>query len=152
MDSQLKAFNFTNRNEKDSIGLDFAPLLDLCIIVGLFVWLSSHFTFSPGIPVNLPQSSEKLQGMPCAAVLTVASKDALLLGGSRYQLQDIAPALRSLVQREQGPVSILLKMNKSSSMATFLRLCEIAQENGIKSVQIASESNDAQSPFIPAGD
>ena len=146
MDSQLKAFNFATRSDKDAFGLDFAPLLDLCIIVGLFVWLSSRFTFSPGIPVDLPKSSEQLPGIPCAAVLTVVGKDAFLLEGSRFELNDIAPALRKLSDREKGPISILLKMNQRSSMATFLSLCEIAQANGIQSVQIASESTDAGIP------
>lgn len=146
MDSQLKAFNFATRTEKDAFGLDFAPLLDLCMIVGLFVWLSSQFTFSPGIAVDLPQSSGKLQGIPCAAVLTVVGKDAFLLEGSRFELHDIAPALRKLAEREKGPISLLLKMNKRSSMATFLSLCEIAQANGIQSVQIASESIDTEIP------
>jgi len=146
MDSQLKAFHFSSQQEKESFGLDFTPLLDLCIIVGLFVWLSSQFTFSPGIPVNLPTSNEMLEGMPCAAVLTVASEDALLLEGGRYELKNIGPALRSLADRENAPVSLLLKMSNRSSMATFLSLSEIAQANGITSVQIASESREVEGP------
>ena len=142
MNSRLKAFHFATQPENDTFGLGFPALLDLCIIVGLYVWLSSRFTFSPGIPIDLPQSERELQGIPCAAVLTVAGKDALFLEGDRFELNGIAPALRALVEREKGPVSILLKMNKRSNMATFLSICEIARANGIQSVQIASESTN----------
>ncbi len=146
MHSRLKAFHFATQPENDAFGLGFAALLDLCIIVGLFVWLSSRFTFSPGISIDLPQSERALQGIPCAAVLTVAGKDALFLEGDRFKLNDIAPALRMLVKREKGAVSLLLKMNKSSNMATFLSICEIAQANGIQSVQIASGLANQGSP------
>jgi biopolymer transport protein ExbD len=146
MNSRLKAFHFATQPENDTFGLGFSALLDLCIIVGLFVWLSSRFTFSPGIPIDLPQSELELQGIPCAAVLTVAGKDALFLEGDRFKLNDIAPALRTLVEREKGSVSLLLKMNKSSNMATFLSICEIAQANGIQSVQIATGSTNKGSP------
>ena len=142
MNSQLKAFHFTTEIEKDSFGIGFAPLLDLCVVIVLFVWLSSQFTFSPGVPVDLPQSERELQGIPCAAVLTVAGRDALFLEGDRFELNDIAPALRALMEREKGPVSLLLKMNKRSNMATFLSICEIARANGIQSVQIASETTN----------
>jgi len=66
----------------------------------------------------------------------------LFLEGDRFELSDIAPALRTLAEREKGPVSLLLKMNKRSDMATFLSICEIARANGIQSVQIASESTN----------
>jgi len=148
MKSQLKAFHFTVRGEGDSFSIDFAPLFDLCIIVGLFVWLSSRFTFSPGIPLDLPRSGEDLRGIPCTAVLTVAGKNEIFLESSRYQMNEIAPALRALVEREKhkGRISLLLKMNKVSSIATLLKLCEIALSCGIQSVQLASESADAMAP------
>jgi biopolymer transport protein ExbD len=142
MKSRLKTFNFPIPSEKDSFGLDFAPLLDLCIIAGFFVWLSSHFTFSPGIPVELPQmqKQETLQGVRCTAVLTVTEGDVLLLEGARYRLNDIGLALKALVDREQPrAVKLLLKMDKSTNMNTFLGLCEIADTSGIKSVQVASK-------------
>jgi biopolymer transport protein ExbD len=148
MKSHLKAFDFTLHIEKDSFSIDFAPLLDLCMIVGLFVWLSSRFTFSPGIPLDLPRSGENLRGIPCAAVLTVAGKNEIFLEGDRYQMNEIAPVLRTVVAREKhkGGVSLLLKMNKISSMATLLKLCEIALSAGVQSIQLASESADMIAP------
>jgi biopolymer transport protein ExbD len=144
--TKLKAFNFTTENKPSSFGLDFAPLLDLCIIVALFFWLGSRFTFSPGITVDLPQSDQKLQGIPCTAVLTVARTDALLFQGGRYKLDEIGYELQKLATSEDGPVSLLVKINKSDSMTTFLRLCEIARESGIQSVQIASGSTQSENP------
>ena len=144
MKSRLKTFNFPTSSEKDSFGLDFAPLLDLCIIAGFFVWLSSHFTFSPGIPVELPQmqNQETLQGSRCTAVLTVAEGDVLLLEGARYSLNDINLALRELVEREKPrEVKLLLKIDKRTVVEILFGLCEIALENGIQ-VHVASELNE----------
>ena len=143
MKSRLKTFNFPISSEQDSFGLDFAPLLDLCIIAGFFVWLSSHFTFSPGIPVVLPQMQNQQTGVRCTAVLTVAEGDVLLLEGARYRLNDISLALRALVEREKGAVTLLLKMDKRTNMEIFLGLCEIADASGIQSVHVASELNKA---------
>ena len=148
MNSKLKSFHFLTQQDKDSFGFDFAPILDLCVIVALFIWLSSRFTFSPGIPLDLPQSANNLQGIPCAAVLTVAGKEEMFIEGSRLKKNEIPAALRAIVQREKGkgPVALLLKMSKTSSMATLLSLCEIAQASGIESIQLASESSPEEAP------
>ena len=148
MNSQLKSFHFATQQEDNSFGLDFTPLLDLCVIVGLFIWLSSRFTFSPGVPLDLPRSTQKLQGIPCAAVLTVTGQEEVFLEGSRLKMNEVGATLRVIVQREKGkgPVTLLLKMNKTASMATLLGLCEIAQASGIESVQLASESNAGKVP------
>ncbi|MFP6901475.1 MAG: biopolymer transporter ExbD [Opitutales bacterium] len=146
MKTKLKAFNFTAESKRDSFGLDFAPLLDLCIIVALFFWLGSRFTFSPGITVDLPQSDHKLQGIPCTAVLTVARTGSLLFQGGRYRLDEVGLELQKLTDRVEGPVSLLVKIDKSYSMTTFLKLCEIARESGIQFVQIASGSTHSENP------
>lgn len=148
MNSKLKSFHFLTQRDKDSFGFDFTPILDLCVIVALFIWLSSRFTFSPGIPLDLPQSANKLQGIPCAAVLTVAGKEEMFIEGSRLKINEIPLTLRTIVQREKGkgPVALLLKMSKTSSMATLLTLCEIAQASGIESIQLASESSSEEAP------
>ena len=146
MKTKLKAFNFTAESKPSSLGLDFAPVLDLCIIVALFFWLGSRFTFSPGITVDLPQSEQKLQGIPCTAVLTVARTDTLLFQGGRYKLDGIGHELQQLADRVDGPVSLLVKIDKSYSMTTFLKLCEIARESGMDSVQIASGYTHSENP------
>lgn len=147
--------------------LDPVPLLDVILIALLLFGLSSHFIYAPGLTVDvkgeageqpvytldLPVAEQdRLPGQPVAStvtvgVLTARQENMFLFDGQIHTLTSLKGAMQASNRagRYDGAV-LLLKMDRSVSIQTFLTLSEYAALAGFSRVQLAAGHEEPAMP------
>lgn len=160
--SYTAPFNLADRLHPPETRLNPVPILDLAVIALLVSLLFTRFVSMPGVRVDLPDTSLRMQhDVGAVAVLTLGNEGMILFDGSVHDLRSIDRAFGSFVERFPDREAVLLiKAEANLDLQRFLELCEAAKEAGFDQVQLAGakseavEEIDAPSPIStgpPAG-
>ncbi len=136
-----------SRIDKDKVSLSAASFFDVLLIILMLFVLSSKFIISSGasialnakendLPVSINSDMKGVLTSSELSILHIQSGNMILFDGAIYNMESFANALR-----HKGDLSqevLLIKMDKNCDIQSFLNICEIAQEAGVKAVQIAS--------------
>lgn len=142
--SFTQPFGFADRLSKTKGTLDFVPLIDL-IVVALFVGLMfTRFVVQPGVRVDLPATDMRMQHPGSSvAVLTIGANQMLFFDGAVYDAATIGRALVDFVGQSDGrELALLIKLQSSMDVQSFLELCESAQVAGFDQVQIVGQKKE----------
>lgn len=122
-------------------GFDPIVLFDVLLIAVLFLALGSRFIHAPGVTVNLPVVQERYQSSVAAVeVLTVKSDQILLYRGYLLSPAELASLVSRKGYRAPTPDAVLLvKLDRTVSAQTLLRIGELARQAGYGQIQIAAE-------------
>ncbi len=134
-------FDLSSKLKAPDMRLNITPFVDIGMIAIFFGVFSSGFVFSPGLPINLPVSSEfSMGGMEVSSVLTVQRDNMYLFEGRLRDANSLPQSLAEFVQKSDklSPV-LLIKVNRDVSVQTFFDICEMAKKAGFTSVQLATE-------------
>lgn len=133
-------------------GIDFIPLIDLCLVGLFFALPGSRFITSPGVALDVPTvSAEVLNAIPTDAVvtvLTIRDNEIVLFDGSIVRPDAVASVLNDYVaQREGNHLVLLIKVDKDVRVQSLLGTCDLARQAGFDIVQIAAEEKKDLSKF-----
>jgi biopolymer transport protein ExbD len=149
--SFTEPFRLSSRLKKPAIGLDLLPVLDLLTIALLLGLLFTRFVMFPGVRVELPSTDMRMpQSHSEVAVMTIGSNGMLFFNGNVYDEKSIHPAFTRFVEKtDDQRVALLVKIQSSMSIQSFLALCEAAQNAGFYQVQIAGKKSDQLADQLP---
>ncbi len=115
--------------------LDIVPLVNIVFLLLIFILLIVGFMGLPGIKINFP-------GLVTNSVLTSRNVEIVLNenGGILFQGKPILSAelKRMLTQFPMERTAVLIKADKSVSLANVMRVWQICQEVGLRQVNIAA--------------
>jgi biopolymer transport protein ExbD len=121
------------RNARISRGqLDAAPFAGVVFCLLIFLLLAS-LVYTPGVPINLPESVNELPGVDGPAVAV-----ALDANGQLYFQNQIIVAtnlqkrLAEEVARQREPVTLVVQADKAVTQEQMLQLRDLAANAGIK--------------------
>ena len=137
-------FGFARHLKKSSGALDFIPFVDL-IVVGLFVSLMfTRFVVLPGVKVDLPATDMRIQHSGSGvAVLTIGANQMLFFNNGVYEAATIGRSFGDFVESNgKEDLALLIKVQSSMDVQTFLQLVELAQGAGFSQVQIVGQKKD----------
>ena len=123
------------------LSFDWTPWVDLCVI-GFFVALAySRFMVPVGVGINLPATQEhSYANLDTTAVLTIKNHDLIFFEGEKLGLQQLERRFDDYRQTgEIAKATLLVKADGSVSTQTLLALCDLAQQAGFASIQVATE-------------
>ena len=134
-------------------GIDFVPLIDLCLVGLFFALPGSRFITSPGVTLDIPTvSAEVLNAIPTSAVvsvLTIRDNEIVLFDGSIVRPDAVESVLNDYAaQREGRHLVLLIKIDKNVRVQSLLEICDFARQAGFDIVQIAAEEKKAHSEFL----
>ena len=133
------------RPRRDDARIEITPLVDMVFLLLIFFMLSTTFIVTPGIKVNLPQSSaEKItqEQNEVQVVITEDNKvfvESLLvdMGGLEHRLTELA---------QRNPLTlVIIKADTKSLHGKVVEVMDIAKQSGLNRLAIATHRKEKES-------
>ena len=125
--------------------LDAGPFAGVFFILVMFLVFHSSLVFTPGLRINLPETTRKdLPGISGpSAVVAMDISGNLFFENQIINESSLKDRLRTLQQKNPGLV-LIIQADQSVKLEYFFRLSKLAQDAGISEVLMASHP-----PMVP---
>ena len=126
------------RPRRDDARIDITPLVDMVFLLLIFFMLSTTFIVTPGIKVNLPQSSAEQVKQEKNEVQVVVTEDNKIFvegilrdrGGLEQQLAEVA--------RQDPQTLVIIKADAKSLHGKVVEVMDVAKQSGLNRLAIAT--------------
>ena len=131
-----------SRKNKQSVGIDLSPMLDVIFQLILFFLVSTTFANLPGITVNLPESSTS-QGTDISGInITVEEGGRLWFNDKEASLSSSDSLLQAVdvgkLTRETYPVTV--SADEKVTNGTIVKIFDALRRNDFVSVSLRTNS------------
>jgi len=124
------------RRLQPSANSSFVPMVDVVFQLVIFFMVSSTFVVTPGIKLNLPQSSSSEPVTLTPLVVSVFSENRIYLNSTRYDLPEFRTAVSKLPQSAEQNKSIVVEGDKSISYDLMVKILDVLRSNGFRGVNL----------------
>lgn len=125
------------RRLKPNAVVDLVPMIDVVFQLVVFFMVSSTFVMTPGISLDLPQSTSSEPVVMTRLVVTVGGEDEIYLNRERYDLQGLNGALADLDGDEEEALrSVVIEGDKDVSYDLMVRVLDVLRRNGYRGVNL----------------
>jgi biopolymer transport protein ExbD len=114
-------------------------MIDVVFQLVVFFMVSSTFVMTPGINLDLPQSTSSEPVVMTRLVVTVGSEDEIYLNRDKYDLQGLHRALQTLGEAGNGSDqvrSVVIEGDKDVSYDLMVRVLDVLRRNGYRGVNL----------------
>jgi biopolymer transport protein ExbD len=120
--------------------VDMTPMVDVVFLLLIFFMISTTFVETPGISVDLPQSSsEAISSEPVEIKAYVDKSGAIHIGERQIALDDLEKTLAALVAEKGKQATFVLMADRDVRHGLVVRLMDAAQEAGFTKLAIGTE-------------
>lgn len=136
--------NFGTKKKNTEIPrVDLTAMVDIVFNLLVFFMLSTTFIITPGLKVNLPETSNA-DTVEQAQDLTVELKadNSLYLNKSQVDLKNLESDLRSMSAGKD--LTLVIKADGTVSHAAVVEVMDVARKVGLKKLAIATKPKDEQ--------
>ncbi|MDO9541380.1 MAG: biopolymer transporter ExbD [Kiritimatiellia bacterium] len=133
----------TRRHQSPSIGI--APLVDCVFLLLIFFLLTSSFSETRGIKIDLPKSSTAQEAEKKNIEIVMSETGEIVLQGRPTTINDLTQALRDAVAR-QGKRPVFLKADKMVRLEKVTEVIDCVRAADLETVSIATERKREQAP------
>ena len=126
------------RRLRPNANVDLIPMIDVVFQLVVFFMVSSTFIMTPGIALDLPQSTSAEPVVMDRLVITVVSTDELYLNRSRLDLPGLDRALSELGgnRDEQATLSVIIEGDQSVPYNLMVQVLDLLRRNGFRAVNL----------------
>ena len=126
-----------SKEEEPQLGI--TPLIDIVFLLLIFFMLTSHFHVASGVPIRLPEVTQKAHDEEGPKVILVIDREGhIYLKGAKIGLKKLRQEIRALV-RKNGAVYLLLQADKEVRHGTVVQVMDLAKGAGVTSIIIAAQ-------------
>jgi len=120
------------------VNVDLIPMIDVVFQLVLFFMVSSTFVMTPGIALDLPESTSSEPVVLNRLVVTVASSSEVYLNRERVALTDLDSRLRELVGNgdDDDPMSAVIEGDRLVPYETLVAVLDILRRNGYRGIAL----------------
>ncbi len=126
------------RRLRPNANVDLIPMIDVVFQLVVFFMVSSTFIMTPGIALDLPQSTSAEPVVMDRLVITVVSTDEVYLNRSRLDLPGLDGALAELGgnRDEQATLSVIIEGDQSVPYNLMVQVLDLLRRNGFRAVNL----------------
>lgn len=131
------------RRLKPQVLVDLTPLIDVVFQLVVFFMVSSVFNTSPGIELDLPESTSSTSVAITEMIVTVENRDTVYLNKKAYSLDTFSDAVAAF---EFDPTdtgeNVVLESAKDVPYQTIITILDILRNNGFQAVNLVTLQDD----------
>ena len=127
------------RRLKTSATADLVPMIDVVFQLVVFFMVSSTFILTPGININLPESTTSEPVAVSRLVITVAGENEIYINKDRYSLSQFAKALGTIERKDGG--NLILEGDSGVEYSLMVRVLDELRKNGFYGVNLRTREN-----------
>lgn len=120
--------------------VDMTPMVDVVFLLLIFFMISTTFVETPGIQVDLPESSSQVVEKEPKEVKVYLEKNGTIHVQDReVALKDLATRLDELGREGAGNTTFVLMADREVQHGLVVKVMDAAQQAGFKKLAIATE-------------
>ncbi|MFP4377675.1 MAG: ExbD/TolR family protein [Spirochaetales bacterium] len=131
------------RRLSPNANVDLVPMIDVVFQLVVFFMLSSTFVMTPGIAIDLPESSSSEPVVINRLVVTVVSQREIYVNQQPVNLETMEAALVDLAPEDEGqPLSVIIEGDSSVPYETMVQVLDVLRRNGYRGVALRTLEGD----------
>jgi len=128
------------RRLSPNANIDLIPMIDVVFQLVVFFMVSSTFVLTPGIALDLPESSSSEAVVVDRVVVTIASPDELYLNRDRVtfsELDDMLAAINAQASEVDGGArSAIIEANSEVPYETIVAVLDVMRRNDYRGIAL----------------
>ena len=128
------------RRLSPNANIDLIPMIDVVFQLVVFFMVSSTFVLTPGIALDLPESSSSEAVVVDRVVVTIASPDELYLNRDRVTFSELDTMLAAInAQAEEldgGARSAIIEANSAVPYETIVAVLDVMRRNDYRGIAL----------------
>ncbi|HET19637.1 MAG TPA: biopolymer transporter ExbD [Chromatiales bacterium] len=135
--------NFRPR-QRDEVGLDLTPLIDVVFLLLLFFMLTTTFVEATRLKIDLPEAGQgaEAERKDDHWTIEIDAQGRYALNGETVVAEQLSERLRAIPGRTEE-TSVLVRADGQASHQAVVRALDAARSAGIVRVGLATESAPA---------
>ncbi|MBB6482240.1 ExbD/TolR family protein [Spirochaeta isovalerica] len=127
------------RRLKPQVVVDLTPLIDVVFQLVVFFMVSSVFNTSPGIELELPESSTTTSVAITEMIITVENRDTVYLNSIPYTMETLPDAVASFEfdPTDEGE-NVVLESAKDIPYQMIITILDVLRYNGYDAVSLVT--------------
>lgn len=133
------------RPRRDDARIEITPLVDMVFLLLIFFMLSTTFIVTPGIKVNLPQSSaEKVTQEKNEVQVVVTEDNEIFVEETLVDMGELEYRLTERARRDPQTL-VIIKADAKSLHGKVVEVMDIAKQSGLNRLAIATHLKEKES-------
>ena len=125
--------------EEQAISFDFAPMVDVVLLLLIFFLLTSNLAAKQNsLPLDLPRASSTVQETPDLPLVSVTQAGKVFLNGKATTLTTLGAQLRPLIASSDGLVG--LRADERGNYGAVVRVMDIIRKAGGERLALGTRS------------
>lgn len=125
------------RRLKPVATVDLIPMIDVIFQLVIFFMVSSTFILTPGIPLELPDSTSAEPVILTKLIVTMISEDELYLNEERTSVADLYDLINSLPEKSVENIqSVIIEGDRRASYSLMVNVLDILRESGFTGINL----------------
>ena len=133
------------RPRRDDARIEITPLVDMVFLLLIFFMLSTTFIVTPGIKVNLPQSSaEKVTQEKHEVQVVITEDNKVFVESMLVDKGELEHRLAEAARRDPQTL-VIIKADAKSIHGKVVEVMDIAKQAGLNRLAIATHPQEKES-------
>lgn len=128
--------------------VDLIPMIDVVFQLVVFFMVSSTFVMTPGIALDLPESTSSEPVVINRVVVTVSGPAEIFLNRDRVNFEQLGERLASMADQETGDGvarSAIIEADSAVPYATIVAVLDVMRRHGYRGIALRTlEENRAR--------
>lgn len=126
------------RREADPVTFDFAPMVDIVLLLVIFFMLTSQLMSQDRtVPLDLPTASSSVQDSTRIPTISVQRNGEIFLEGKKVTLQQLQEQVKTAVKGSGGVVA--LRADEQSNYGVVVSVMDAIRQVGTIKIALATE-------------
>jgi len=127
------------KRSTDDLKVDMTPMVDVVFLLLIFFMISTTFVETPGISVNLPESTLNVaEKEPEEIKVFVDRKGAIVVDDKQLTLAQLKSRLASFGEKAKDTTFVLMA-DKDVRHGVVVEVMDVAKQSGFQQLAIATE-------------
>ena len=125
------------RRLNPSVKADMVPMIDVVFQLVIFFMVSSTFIQTPGISIELPESTTAESVTMTNLVISVVSEDEVYLNKDAYTIDSLAAALSGITEEEKDKLTaVVIEGDEGVTYELLVEVLDLLRHNRFKGVNL----------------
>ncbi|GEM44563.1 ExbD/TolR family protein [Deinococcus cellulosilyticus] len=126
------------RREAEQVTFDFAPMVDIVLLLVIFFMLTSQLMSQDRtVPLDLPTASSSVKDASRIPTISIQQNGAIFLEGKQVTLQQLQDRVKGAVKGSGGIVA--LRADKNSNYGVVVSVMDTIRKVGTVKIALATE-------------
>jgi biopolymer transport protein ExbD len=131
------------RRLSPNANVDLVPMIDVVFQLVIFFMLTSTFVMTPGIAIDLPESSSSEAVVINRLVVTVVSSREIYINQQPVTLETMQAALDAVAPEDDDqPLSVIIEGDSTVPYQTMVQILDVLRRNGYRGVALRTIEED----------